>query len=92
MLDNNNKKKIKCFNFNFNIFILARRLPDPVYCPNNCGRCYRGPGRKGTLNSHLKYECGGQRNFSCSYCSKSFSQKRYLKTHCALRHKIILNV
>lgn len=64
-------------------------VPDPVYCPNNCGSRYTGVKRKGNLNSHLRHECGGQRKFQCSYCSRWFTKKNSLKTHRALVHKII---
>lgn len=64
-------------------------LPDPVYCPNSCGRSYQGRHRKGNLNKHIKYECGGQKKFNCLNCGKRFTQKGDLKTHYGCVHKII---
>lgn len=72
-------------------FSIFPDLPDPAYCPNNCGRCYRGPGRKGTLKRHLKHECGVPRKFQCSYCLKRFALKENLKTHYARVHKLVFN-
>lgn len=74
-----------------NFIFLATELPDPVYCPNhNCGRRYRGVNRKGSLNSHLRNECGQQKKFQCPICSKRFSQKNVFRTHCGLVHKLIV--
>lgn len=69
---------------------LVFNLPDPLYCTNKCGRCYKGMGRKGSLNYHLRYECGVPRQFQCSQCPKKFARKYDLKTHCVRIHKIIL--
>jgi len=64
-------------------------MPDPVFCPNNCGRCYRGAGRKWHLNSHVKYECGVPKQFVCTICRKCFAQKSVLKTHYGMVHSFI---
>lgn len=64
-------------------------MPDPVYCPNRCGRCYKGSRRKGNLKRHLSNECGVPRKFQCFYCWKRFAQKYDLKKHCIFVHKII---
>lgn len=72
------------------IFFLIAILPDPVYCPNNCGSRYKGEKRKGNLTRHLKHECGVEKNFPCIYCQRKFSQKSTLKTHSALVHKVII--
>lgn len=68
---------------------LVTTLPDPVYCPNKCGRCYSGPQRKGTLSRHLRHECGGQKKFACSICLKRFTRKSDLKIHYYCVHKLI---
>lgn len=65
-------------------------LPDPLCCPNNCGSRYTGVARKNSLNSHLKYACGGQKKFQCFYCSRWFSKKSNLKRHTILVHKLII--
>lgn len=70
-------------------FFLDTNIPDPVYCPNKCGRCYRGSGRKGTLKRHLKHECGVPKQFQCTYCWKRFALKENLKSHYGRIHKYI---
>lgn len=62
---------------------------DPVFCPNQCGRCYRGDQRRGHLKRHLDTECGVPKRFQCIICFKRFSQKWSLKKHILLVHKII---
>jgi len=66
-------------------------LPDPLYCPNKCGRCYKGLQRKGNLNRHINNECGVPRKFKCFYCGKRFTQKYHLKQHYGVIHKVIAN-
>jgi len=64
-------------------------LPDPLYCPRNCGHYYTGVRRKGNLNIHLKYKCGVPKQFVCTICCKFFAQKYILKSHYGAVHKII---
>ncbi|KAL4149025.1 hypothetical protein QTP88_003108 [Uroleucon formosanum] len=64
---------------------------DPVYCPNQCGRCYRGEQRRGHLKRHLDTECGVPKRFLCTICFKRFSQKWSLKKHMILVHKVIIS-
>lgn len=52
-------------------------LSERHYC-YQCGRSYK---RKIHLNSHLRYECGKEAKFKCSYCPKSFHQKSNYKAH-----------
>ncbi|KAH0952453.1 hypothetical protein HN011_012355, partial [Eciton burchellii] len=40
----------------------------------NCPQCGRGYKVKPSLLKHLKYECGGRRNFRCDVCGRSFTQ------------------
>lgn len=51
--------------------------------------CLRTYKLKSSLNNHIRFECGGQRKFNCSICSKKFSQKVTLKNHLAIIHKYI---
>lgn len=74
------------------IFFQVTSLSDPLYCPNKCGRRYKGAGRELNLNNHLTFGCEGPKKFQCSYCSKWFNHKCNLKTHSALIHKIILAI
>ena len=57
-------------------------------CTNNCGRMYKN---KGTLQRHLKYECGigNGRRFKCNVCDKSYTRKESLKVHLGMVHKLI---
>lgn len=71
-------------------FFLVNDLPDPVFCPKQCGRYYRGPCRKGNVNRHLKHECGIIGQFPCPQCHKRFNRKDNLKTHRILVHQLLL--
>lgn len=54
------------------------------FCPNdNCGRSYKA---KGTLLTHLKYECGQAPRFMCSYCGFTTSFRSNLRRHLNQRH------
>ncbi|VVC28710.1 Zinc finger C2H2-type,Zinc finger, RING/FYVE/PHD-type [Cinara cedri] len=63
--------------FNCPIYFMLKRTDmwackdNPVYCPKNCGRCYKGMWRKYNLQKHLKYECGVAPQFKCLACSKN---------------------
>lgn len=81
--------------FTFFIYLFyfqVSKLPNPVYCPNNCGRCYKGLGRKGNLMKHLKNECGVPRKFQCSYCWRRFKLKHHLNNHYLKVHTFNLAV
>ncbi|KAK7573704.1 hypothetical protein V9T40_010895 [Parthenolecanium corni] len=56
-----------------------------VYCPKGCGRKYKN---KSTVYTHLKYECGVPKQFSCPICGKDFAQKQNLKSHMGLVHRV----
>lgn len=62
---------------------------DPVFCPNQCGHCYRGKWRRSHLKQHLNNECGGSKKFLCNICYKHFSQKGSLKQHMILIHRLL---
>lgn len=55
-------------------------------CPNDCGRQYKW---RYHLNNHLRYECGGMKNFICTICQKAFARKAHLKVHMLNIHKLI---
>ncbi|VVC28705.1 Zinc finger C2H2-type,Zinc finger, RING/FYVE/PHD-type [Cinara cedri] len=52
-----------------------------IYCPNHCGRSYRGHYRKYNLNRHLTFGCGVEPKFQCHVCQKRFTRKSSLKCH-----------
>lgn len=62
---------------------------DPVGCPNNCGRAYKGLRRKHSLKRHLLFECGKLPQFQCMVCFKRFTNKKSMQYHLAAIHKII---
>lgn len=62
---------------------------DPVSCPNNCGRTYKGLFRKRHLKQHLIYECGVEPKFQCKHCFKRFARNSQLKCHLIRIHKTI---
>lgn len=61
---------------------------DPAFCPNKCGRFYKGQHRKINLRRHI-FECGVQPRFSCSICKKRFFRRYQLKIHLVNVHSII---
>ncbi|XP_025197595.1 longitudinals lacking protein, isoforms N/O/W/X/Y-like isoform X5 [Melanaphis sacchari] len=60
----------------FNYQLNALAVIDPVECPNNCGRAYKGLHRKNSLKRHLLYDCGKPPQFQCVVCSKRFTNKK----------------
>lgn len=52
-----------------------------------CGRRYK---HKFSLNFHLKYECGVDRQFQCIECHKCFVRNSHLKVHMINVHKKLL--
>lgn len=60
---------------------------DPAFCPNGCGRSYKGVKRKWNLKQHLIYACGVLPKFECSICFKKFVRKCSLISHCICVHK-----
>jgi hypothetical protein len=74
-------------NFINQLKVLA--VNDPVGCPNNCGRAYKGSRRKHSLKRHLLFECGKPPQFQCVVCFKRFTNKKSMQYHLAAIHKII---
>lgn len=50
-----------------------------------CGKSYK---IKGNLNRHKKYQCGQERLFSCTICSKRFSFKFHAQEHVKIVHSM----
>lgn len=66
----------------------SNRNADSAFsCPNGCGRKYKN---KRTIYTHLKYECGVPKQFSCDICGKSFALKHNFKTHMGLVHRLAI--
>lgn len=53
------------------------------YCPN-CGRRYKHYRH---MKSHLRYECGVQKQFTCLICDKNFARNSTLRCHLVNVHK-----
>lgn len=60
---------------------------DPAYCPNQCGRFYKGQHRKVNLRRHI-FECGVLPRYPCHVCQRRFFRKYQLKVHLVNVHKI----
>lgn len=63
---------------------------DPAFCPNGCGRSYKGQERKKSLRQHMIYACGVSQQFQCLICLKKFTYKHSLRSHMAMVHHKIL--
>lgn len=58
----------------------------PLMCPQ-CGRTYK---MKRNLKTHMKFECGGQRNFLCHLCPSKYTQNISLRRHLLQRHNLYM--
>ncbi|XP_014607730.1 PREDICTED: longitudinals lacking protein, isoforms A/B/D/L-like isoform X20 [Polistes canadensis] len=52
-----------------------------------CQRCGRSYTLLCNLRRHMKWECGGKRQFPCFYCNNNFTQKSSLRRHLSTIHK-----
>lgn len=62
------------------------------YCPNMCGRSYRGRYRTKNIKRHLRYECGVLPQFQCDVCLKRFTHNSDRKKHMVMIHKAVLDI
>lgn len=51
-----------------------------------CPKCYRSYKYRKGLRGHMRYECGLEPRFECSFCGYRSKQKSNLKTHIRIRH------
>lgn len=49
--------------------------------PYSCPRCGRQYSVQYTLERHLRYECGVEKQFECVVCSRKFARRDILRTH-----------
>ncbi|KAK9893005.1 hypothetical protein WA026_023216 [Henosepilachna vigintioctopunctata] len=54
-------------------------------CPN-CSRSYK---LKSSLRNHMKWECGKEPQFTCSFCSYKAKQKMHINRHIERMHSMI---
>lgn len=68
--------------------VMAHQQPEMrspgSHCCSRCGNIYC---RKGSLLHHLKWECGKDPGFVCSYCPFATKHKSSLQRHTWRRHK-----
>lgn len=62
-------------------------VSDPAFCPNGCGRSYKGTQRKNNLKKHMMYTCGVNPQFKCTFCPKGFRYKHSLQYHIVSAHQ-----
>lgn len=60
---------------------------DPAFCPNECGRSYKGEQRKHNLKKHMIYTCGVNPKFKCTFCPRRFRSKQSLLYHIGSTHQ-----
>lgn len=68
----------------FNSFSINYFISDDFHQCVNCRRSYK---YKGSLDRHLKYECGKEPQFYCPNCPKKFHLKHNWERH-QMVHKI----
>ncbi|KAG7205743.1 hypothetical protein KM043_007692 [Ampulex compressa] len=56
--------------------------------PFPCRHCERSYKNKSSLNRHLQYECGKQKQFTCPICQRRLIQKSSLHKHIIAVHGI----
>lgn len=61
---------------------------DPAFCPNGCGRLYKGTDRKNSLRKHMIYKCGVHPKFKCVICHKMLRYKNSLQYHMRSVHQL----
>lgn len=54
--------------------------------PYQCKKCGRTFALKGTINRHLKYECGHEKRFQCPYCNHRSKQTSPVYAHIRRKH------
>ena len=56
--------------------------------PFKCSKCDKSYSRKGSLTSHLKYDCGSEPQFPCTFCDRRYKRKPSLRMHLKTTHQI----
>ncbi|KAL1129452.1 hypothetical protein AAG570_013978 [Ranatra chinensis] len=60
------------------LYVLADRGTEPAFACLVCGRRY---AHEGSLQRHLKYECGKEPQFQCPHCTYRSKRKSNLERH-----------
>lgn len=53
-----------------------------------CVNCNKRYGKKNSLYKHLKYDCGQQRKFFCTFCTYRSKRKENVKKHVCEKHGV----
>ncbi|XP_077258198.1 uncharacterized protein LOC143895167 isoform X7 [Temnothorax americanus] len=75
------------------------RVKTSSRCPGNaedqalqCSACGKKYSLKHNLARHMRFECGGQRRFSCHLCPNKYTQNVSLRRHLTHHHNIMVPV
>lgn len=63
------------------VLAIQHRLSD-----HKCYRCGKRYSTKGTLNRHLRFECGQKPQFFCRLCNRPFTRNDTLMQHLKVMH------
>ncbi|CAH1964191.1 unnamed protein product [Acanthoscelides obtectus] len=73
------------FKIMFNFLSMQKIIAAKCYqCPN-CAKTYK---YSASLYNHVKYECGKEPGFMCSFCSYKTKRKHSLKDHLIAVHGV----
>jgi hypothetical protein len=59
----------------------VRKVDGKWHC--ECGKVF---SHRNSVWNHLRYECGKEKQFSCTICQKQFSRKHVLQSHLYYKH------
>lgn len=57
-----------------------------------CSACGKRYSLKHNLARHVRFECGGQRRFSCHLCPNKYTQNVSLRRHLTHHHNVVMPV
>lgn len=57
-----------------------------------CSACGKKYSLKHNLARHVRFECGGQRRFSCHLCPNKYTQNVSLRRHLTHHHNVVVPV
>ncbi|XP_039303820.1 longitudinals lacking protein isoform X19 [Solenopsis invicta] len=60
--------------------------------PIQCVACGKRYSLKHNLARHVRFECGGQRRFSCHLCPNKYTQNVSLRRHLTHHHNVVMPV
>lgn len=66
-------------------------VDDPLGNRHVCHKCFKQYKSRGSLTSHLRFECGIEKQFQCDYCQFRCKLKQNLTKHVKNRHQRPMN-